>query len=189
MTGVNVRAVAGRAWFSINIETGPPRPSQRNRKWAACRSSGITTSLSCQVRFRSSGSCSIGPLRMDRRLGSTLTNQDAGWLSGGRGASLPAVSPQLLRGEHGSVGVLWWPPPPLSRLGWAWLHAASAGLGEAVSTPGLVSGRFKAVLEKEAYTSDSQRSLKVPRSLRAEWKGLAAELETLRSRCCPNVGT
>lgn len=37
------------------------------------------------MRFRSSGSCSIGPLRRDRRLGSTLTNQDAGWLSGGRG--------------------------------------------------------------------------------------------------------
>lgn len=55
------------------------------------------------------------------------------------GASLPAVSLQLLRGEHGSVGVLWWPPPPLSRLGWAWLHAASAGLGEVVSAPGLVS--------------------------------------------------
>lgn len=57
----------------------------------------------------------------------------------GWGGSLPAVSLQLLRGEHGSVGVLWWPPPPLSRLGWAWLHAASAGLGEVVGTPGLVS--------------------------------------------------
>lgn len=55
------------------------------------------------------------------------------------GASLPAVSLQLLRGEHGSVGVLWWPPPPLSRLGWAWLRAASAGWGEAVGAPGLVS--------------------------------------------------
>lgn len=122
---------------ALTTETQPEEPEM-----AACRSSGLTTSLSCQVRFRSSGSCSIGPLRRDRRLGSTLANQDAGWLSGGRGgASLPAVSPQLLRGEHGSVGVLWWPPPPLWRLGWAWLHAASAGLGEAeaVSAPGLLS--------------------------------------------------
>lgn len=85
---------------ALTTETQPEEPEM-----AACRSSALTTSLSCQVRFRSSGSCSIGPLRRDRRLGSTLANQDAGWLSGVGGASLPAVSPQPLRREHGSVGV------------------------------------------------------------------------------------
>lgn len=118
---------------ALTTETQPGEPET-----AACRSSGITTSLGCQVRFRSSGSCSIGPLRRVRRLGSTLANQDAGWLSrGGRGARRFRRFPCSYC--VGSVGVLWWPPPPLSRLGWAWLHAASAGLGEAARAAGLVS--------------------------------------------------
>lgn len=64
----------------LTTETQPAEAETTAR-----RRSGITTSLSCQVRFWSSGSCSIGPLKKDGRLESTLTNQDAGWLSRGAG--------------------------------------------------------------------------------------------------------
>lgn len=169
---------------ALTTKTQPEEPET-----AACRSSGITTSLSCQVRFRSSGSCSIGPLRRVRRLGSTLANQDAGWLSGGggRGASLPAVSLPLLRGERGSF-VVASASFVASRLGVASCCFCRVGRGCLGCRAG-ECGCFKAVLEKEAVTSGSRRSLRVPRRLRAEWKGLAAESEPLHSKCCPYVGT
>lgn len=168
---------------ALTTETQPGEPET-----AACRSSGITTSLGCQVRFRSSGSCSIGPLRRVRRLGSTLANQDAGWLSRGEGgASLPAVSLQLLRGERGSF-VVASASFVASRLGVASCCFCRVGRGCQGCGAG-ECGCFKAVLEKEGVTSGSRRSLRVPRRLRAEWKGLAAESEPLRSKCYPNVGT
>ena len=69
-----------------------------------------------------------------------------------------------------------------SRLGVASRCFCRVGRGCRYSGAG-ECGCFRAVLEKEAVSSDSQRSL------RAKWKGLAAELETLHSKCCPNVGT
>lgn len=57
--------------------------------------------------------------------------------------------PQLLRGELGSVGVLRWPPPPLSRLGWAWLRAAGPA-GEPVSAGAAERVPGEAVLEEDA---------------------------------------
>lgn len=150
---------AGRA---LTTETQPAEPEA-----AARRSSGITMSLSCRVRVWSTGSCSIGPWKRARRLGSAPTNQRERWLSRGRVASGGFLS--FCAGSSGA-----WEFCAGLRL----LCRVSAGRGfvpparrgEPVSAGAAERGPGEAVLEEDAVASDSQRSLRVSRSLRGRGK-------------------
>lgn len=89
------------------------------------------------------------------------------------------------------MGVLWRPPPPLWRPGWAWLHAASAGLGEAeaVSAPGLLSVAVSKLFWRKKPSPQVLKGEAFEEPEGGVERLGSAESETLHLKCCPNVGT
>lgn len=92
--------------------------------------------------------------------------------------------PQLLRGELGSVGVLRWPPPPLSRLGWAWLRAAGPA-GRACQRWGCRAGPGRGCFGGRCRRLRFSKELEGFEEPEGAWKGLAAAAEVLGTSLSP----